>query len=244
MQTFSGGGATGSGRSRFSTASTRRASERSDGARRCCSCEAPPARDAASAAVVGTRQATPQGARRARELATGLAARGVPVTSGLADSIDTAAHTGRSLRAAVPSPFSERESTARTRRRTPRCKSGNRGQRPACLPVPARHTAVGHHSRCATLSSLPLARRQSSRRGAQGGLRMTAQLALRHGRRVFLAGRCCSTAGGGPQSRRAAGALTSGSSRRDKQGIRLPHRPGRTRAGTQPGTVLFCPRVY
>ena len=50
-------------------------------------------RDATSVAVVGTRQATPQGIDQAKELAAGLAARGVPVISGLAAGIDTAAHT-------------------------------------------------------------------------------------------------------------------------------------------------------
>jgi len=50
-------------------------------------------RDAMSVAVVGTRQATPEGVEQAKELAAGLAARGVPVISGLAAGIDTAAHT-------------------------------------------------------------------------------------------------------------------------------------------------------
>jgi len=50
-------------------------------------------RDATSVAVVGTRQPTPRGIDQARELATGLAASGIPVISGLAAGIDTAAHT-------------------------------------------------------------------------------------------------------------------------------------------------------
>ncbi len=50
-------------------------------------------RDATSVAVVGTRQPTPQGIDQARQLATGLAAHGVPVISGLAAGIDTAALT-------------------------------------------------------------------------------------------------------------------------------------------------------
>jgi DNA processing protein len=49
--------------------------------------------DATSVAVVGTRQPTPQGLGQARQLATGLAASGIPVISGLAAGIDTAAHT-------------------------------------------------------------------------------------------------------------------------------------------------------
>jgi DNA processing protein len=50
-------------------------------------------RDATSVAVVGTRQPTPRGIDQACQLATGLAASGIPVISGLAAGIDTAAHT-------------------------------------------------------------------------------------------------------------------------------------------------------
>jgi DNA processing protein len=50
-------------------------------------------RDTTSVAVVGTRQPTPRGINQARQLATGLAASGIPVISGLAAGIDTAAHT-------------------------------------------------------------------------------------------------------------------------------------------------------
>ncbi|GAC1442401.1 MAG: hypothetical protein NVSMB55_13020 [Mycobacteriales bacterium] len=48
--------------------------------------------DAHSVAVVGTRQPTDQGLHSAREMAAGLAARGVTVVSGLATGVDTAAH--------------------------------------------------------------------------------------------------------------------------------------------------------
>jgi DNA processing protein len=48
--------------------------------------------DARSVAVVGTRQASPRGRDLARQLATGLARRGVTVVSGLAAGIDTEAH--------------------------------------------------------------------------------------------------------------------------------------------------------
>ena len=50
-------------------------------------------RDATSVAVVGTRQPTPRGIDQARQLAAGLAANDIPVISGLAAGIDTAAHT-------------------------------------------------------------------------------------------------------------------------------------------------------
>lgn len=50
-------------------------------------------RDTASVAVVGTRKPTSLGLDQARQLATGLADHEVPVVSGLAAGIDTAAHT-------------------------------------------------------------------------------------------------------------------------------------------------------
>jgi DNA processing protein len=48
--------------------------------------------DARAVAVVGTRNPTPDGVQRARQLATRLTAEGVVVLSGLARGIDTAAH--------------------------------------------------------------------------------------------------------------------------------------------------------
>ena len=49
--------------------------------------------DTRSAAVVGTRQASPAGTARAAAMARELVEQGVTVTSGLARGIDTAAHT-------------------------------------------------------------------------------------------------------------------------------------------------------
>lgn len=51
-------------------------------------------RHAARVSIVGSRKATPEGARRARRLSTLLSAQGVVVVSGLAEGIDTAAHSG------------------------------------------------------------------------------------------------------------------------------------------------------
>ena len=44
--------------------------------------------------IIGTRRPSPEGLRRARKLAAGLAKEGVIVVSGLAEGIDTAAHQG------------------------------------------------------------------------------------------------------------------------------------------------------
>jgi len=51
-------------------------------------------RDALAVAVVGSRRATPNGLRLAREIAAGLAGAGFTVVSGLARGIDAAAHRG------------------------------------------------------------------------------------------------------------------------------------------------------
>ena len=51
------------------------------------------AHDETSVAVVGTRMASPRGLDQARELGVGLAALDIPVISGFAAGIDTAAHT-------------------------------------------------------------------------------------------------------------------------------------------------------
>ena len=51
-------------------------------------------KDSRSVAVVGTRQASPEGRKRAYDLAVQLASRGVTVISGMAAGIDTSAHTG------------------------------------------------------------------------------------------------------------------------------------------------------
>jgi len=50
--------------------------------------------DASGVAIVGTRHPSPEGVRQAHELGEGLADRGVPVISGLAAGIDTAALRG------------------------------------------------------------------------------------------------------------------------------------------------------
>jgi predicted Rossmann fold nucleotide-binding protein DprA/Smf involved in DNA uptake len=61
----------------------------------------------ASVAVVGTRQPTPRGIGQVRQLAARLAANGVPVISGLATGIDTAALTAGGRAVAVIVPLAE-----------------------------------------------------------------------------------------------------------------------------------------
>jgi DNA processing protein len=61
-----------------------------------------PRADAPCVALVGTRRASPYGARAARELAEALARRGVCVVSGLAVGIDAAAHAGALASGAAP----------------------------------------------------------------------------------------------------------------------------------------------
>jgi DNA processing protein len=51
------------------------------------------AQDGVRVSIVGARKASPEGMRRARKLALALANEGVVVVSGLAQGIDTAAHT-------------------------------------------------------------------------------------------------------------------------------------------------------
>jgi DNA processing protein len=67
-------------------------------------------------AIVGSRRATARGVAFARALAGGIAALGIPVTSGAALGIDTAA---RSIAAVGRSPSWAQVSTYRTPRRTP-----------------------------------------------------------------------------------------------------------------------------
>src|SRR5450432_3898871 len=55
--------------------------------------DAPMLRDATRVSIVGSRKASLDGIRRARRLSALLSERGVVIISGLAEGIDTAAHT-------------------------------------------------------------------------------------------------------------------------------------------------------
>jgi len=107
-------------------------------------------RDAGSVAVVGTRQATPQGLDQARNLATGLAP-GAFRSSAASRRASTPPRTRRhSPRAAVRLPSSARASTVRIRLRTPPCSRRSRPRAwssPSSCPARRRRR---RRSRCAT----------------------------------------------------------------------------------------------
>jgi DNA processing protein len=144
-------------------------------------------RDAVSVAVVGTRQATAQGLDQAKELAAGLAVRGVPVISGLAAGIDTAAHTatlangGRTV--AVIGTGIDRS--------YPPQNAGLQQEITAkglvisqFLPG-APPTKTSFPMRNAVMSGYALAT-VVIEAAYRSGARMQARLALQHGRHVFL----------------------------------------------------------
>jgi DNA processing protein len=144
-------------------------------------------RDAVSVAVVGTRQATPQGLEQARELAAGLAARKVSVISGLAAGIDTAAHTaalaaggrtvaviGTGIDRAYPAQNAALQQEIATKGLV--ISQFLPGAPPTKTSFPMRNAVM---SGCALATVVIEAAYQS-------GARMQARLALQHGRHVFL----------------------------------------------------------
>lgn len=143
--------------------------------------------DATSVAVVGTRQPTPQGIEQARLLAAGLVARGIPVISGLAMGIDSAAHTatlaasGRTV--AVIGTGIDRV--------YPRQNADLQEQIAAKGLVISQFlpgsppTKVSFPMRNAVMSGYALAT-VVVEAAYHSGARMQARLALQHGRHVFL----------------------------------------------------------
>lgn len=144
-------------------------------------------RDAASVAVVGTRQASPQGLDQARDLAKGLAARGVPVISGLAAGIDTAAHTtaliagGRTV--AVIGTGIDRAYPAQNAALQQEIAA--KGLLISQFLPGAPPTKTSFPMRNAVMSGYALAT-VVIEAAYQSGARMQARLALQHGRHVFL----------------------------------------------------------
>lgn len=144
-------------------------------------------RDATSVAVVGTRRPTQQGIDQARQLAAGLVSRGIPVISGLAAGIDSAAHTAalaaRGRTVAVIGTGIDRV--------YPPQNAGLQNEIAARGLVISQFlpgsppTKASFPMRNAVMSGYALATvvvEASYRSGA----RMQARLALQHGRHVFL----------------------------------------------------------
>jgi DNA processing protein len=143
--------------------------------------------DERSVAVVGTRKPSDDGLRQAQEIARGLSEAGYVVVSGLAEGIDTAAHTatleaggrtvaviGTGLRHAFP------KSNAGLQARL--------GEESAVISQfwpdqgPRKHTFP---MRNAVMSGFACATVVVEAKG-NSGARMQARLALEHGRPVFL----------------------------------------------------------
>jgi DNA processing protein len=144
-------------------------------------------RDAVSVAVVGTRQATPGGLQQAADLAAGLASRGVPVISGLAAGIDTAAHTttlssggrtvaviGTGIDRAYPAQNAAlQEEIARKGLVISQFLPGSP---PTKTSFPMRNAVMSGYALATVVIEAAY----------QSGARMQARLALQHGRHVFL----------------------------------------------------------
>ena len=144
-------------------------------------------RDATSVAVVGTRHPTERGIDQARQLATGLAASGVPVISGLAAGVDSAAHTaalaagGRTVavigtgidRAYPPQNASLQEEIAAKGLLVSQFLPGSS---PTKASFPMRNAVMSGYALATVIIEA----------ADRSGSRMQARLALRHGRHVFL----------------------------------------------------------
>ena len=144
-------------------------------------------RDATSVAVVGTRQASARGLEQASELASGLAERDIPVISGLAAGIDTAAHTaalaadGRTV--AVIGTGIDRVYPAQNARLQEEIAAKGLvisqflpGSPPIKTSFPMRNAVMSGYALATVVVEAAY----------RSGARMQARLALQHGRHVFL----------------------------------------------------------
>jgi DNA processing protein len=145
------------------------------------------ARDATSVAVVGTRQATPHGIEQARVLATGLAERGIPVISGLAAGIDSAAHTaalaaggrtvaviGTGIDRVYPQENADLQEKIASRGLV--ISQFLPGSPPTKMSFPMRNAVMSGYALATVVVEAAY----------RSGARMQARLALQHGRHVFL----------------------------------------------------------
>jgi DNA processing protein len=145
-------------------------------------------RDSRSVAVVGTRQATAEGLKRARRLSRELVEAGFTVVSGLAAGIDTAAHTA-ALRAngrtvAVMGTGIERRYPARNIRLAQAILDAGGAlvsqffprQPPTPWTFPMRNVVMSGLSLATVVVDA----------STTSGAKMQARIALQHGRTVFL----------------------------------------------------------
>jgi len=144
-------------------------------------------RDATSVAVVGTRHPAPRGIDQARQLAAALATDGIPVISGLAAGIDTAAHTaaltagGRTVavigtgidRVYPPQNAGLQEEIAAKGLVISQFLPGSP---PTKASFPMRNAVMSGYALATVVIEA----------SAHSGSRIQARLALQHGRHVFL----------------------------------------------------------
>lgn len=143
--------------------------------------------DAGGVAVVGTRNPSDDGRDRATEIARGLAERGVTVVSGLAQGIDTAAHTGAlsaggrtvavigtGLRRAYPPANADLQD--RLGREHLVLSQFWPDSPPTKQSFPMRNAVMSGYAAATVVVEA----------AARSGARMQARLALEHGRPVFL----------------------------------------------------------
>lgn len=143
--------------------------------------------DARGVAVVGTRHPSPDGIRQATTIAEGLAQRGTVVVSGLAEGIDTAAHTG-ALRAggrtvAVIGTGLRKHFPAKNQALQAEIASKHGvisqfwpDSPPTRISFPMRNAVMSGYSAATVVIEAAY----------KSGARMQARLALQHGRPVFL----------------------------------------------------------
>lgn len=143
--------------------------------------------DAGGVAVVGTRSPTDRGLAQAREIAAGLADRGVPVISGLAAGIDTAALTsaldsggrvvaviGTGLRRCYPPTNQQLQD--RIGREHLLLSQFWPDAAPTRTSFPMRNAVMSGYAAATVVVEAAY----------RSGARMQARLALEHGRPVFL----------------------------------------------------------
>jgi DNA processing protein len=143
--------------------------------------------DILSVAVVGTRTASEQGLRCAREMAAVLVGAGVPVLSGLADGVDTAAHEA-TLEAGGRTIAVIGSGILRTYPAKNRALAERMAERGALVSQfwpaqpPVRHTFPRRNIVTAGMSQGTVVIEASRTSGA----RLQARLALQHGKTAFL----------------------------------------------------------